>query len=121
MFKFEVALSDDKQSIQLTMPDSTKPTTMNVLALEEFMRELAVVRTNMEPSMPQEDPKTNTLFSSVPCRRWYVMPDPQDNSRVRLFLQHSGFGWVWLSLAEPNANQMIAALQASLRNPPKPQ
>ena len=117
MFTFEYSISEDRSELSVDLP--SKKLTMTAAELEEFMRGLAVARAAMQPEMPNESMTATSLFSSVPCNRWQVTLDPDAPTQIRLFLQHLGFGWVWIPLSERNVSEMQDVMQHTLELRPK--
>jgi hypothetical protein len=116
VFNFTATISPSKQALTLTMPANT---TMTANELEEFMRQLAVLRANLLPAQPDEDMNETTLYSIVPAVRWYVCPDQDAPTQIRLFLLHLGFGWIWIPLERSGASDMQAVMERCLQNLPK--
>ena len=113
---FTMMLSEDKQSVQLSLRPGAS---FKAAELENIMRQLAWMRASMLPAVPDEDLNEQSLISAVPAFRWYVSPDQDAPTQIRLFLLHRGFGWVWLPLGQLQVKALIATMQRVLRHLPK--
>ncbi len=113
---FSMTLGEDRKTVRLNLPATL---TLKADELENVMRQLAVMRANMLPAMPDEDLNETSVWSVVPATRWYVSPDPDAPTQIRLYLMHLGYGWIWMPLARQGAEALMATMQKVLRNLPK--
>ena len=112
----EFKLAQDRQTLEVRVAKESFKITAE--ELEGLMRELAFLRANMLPGVPNEAMTNLTIWSTVPCQRWQVAQDNDAPTQIRLFLQHLGFGWVWIPLSEANVSEMQHAMQTALRARP---
>ena len=62
--------------------------------LDDIIRELATVRSGMEPSVPQEPPSANSEAQSLPQPDALYRIRTRVNGGLRIWLRHAGFGWI---------------------------
>jgi hypothetical protein len=106
----------DRKTIELEFSGKL---TLTAGQLENFMRDLALWRAQMLPKMPDEELTDKSVYSVVPSQRWSVTLDQDAPTQIRLYLQHLGFGWVWLPLSQSGADQLHEAMQKTLQSRPK--
>ena len=80
-------------------------------SLQQIILDLALVRAQMEPPLPNQDLTENSLASAVPGSRWFVTIDEGAPTLMRVCLLHPGIGWVWIGLAHTQAAAMADAMQ----------
>ena len=104
-------ISEDRTTATIPFPGVDEPMTMDADALQRLILDLALVRAQMEPRLPDRDLDHNAMVSVVPGLRWVMMVDPEVPTLMRLYLLHPGIGWIWISLCRTQAAEMAGAVK----------
>jgi hypothetical protein len=113
-FEINLCLAEDRRTIAMTPPTSTKPQTMNADELSNLIRHLAWIRARMLPAHEPVDLKPETPISGVPAIRWQATEDVVPE-QARLFLLHPGFGWIYIPLDRHSFDDMSAKTRLFLQ------
>ena len=104
-------ISEDRTTATIPFPGVSEPTKMDADALQRLILDLALVRAQMEPCVPDRELDHGAVVSAVPGLRWVVMVDPEVPTLMRLCMLHPGIGWIWISLSRTQAAAMSGAVQ----------
>ena len=116
MFQISVGLSEDRKTANVHLPTMASAQPMSADELSELIRQLAWVRTSMEPQHPAVDITPETLISNVPAVRYQVVEDDVPD-QCRLFLLHPGFGWLYIHLPREAVTKIATDAQMFFRKP----
>jgi hypothetical protein len=94
MTKFEITPSPDSTEITVKIGEESEQ--MNTLRLDAFIQELARIRAQLAPPVPNDPPMGQPVQAIADPRYWTELE--ATTGGALLMFRHPGFGWVPLLL-----------------------